>query len=123
MLEFAKLKELYDYSLELGMEPLVEINNIDELKLAVELDCKIIGVNNRNLNNFNVDLNTTKLIKDSLIDNGGEKDRILISLSGINTKEDIADYKKSGINGFLIGEALMRKGDKVGEFINELVNA
>lgn len=122
MLEFAKLKELYDYSLELGMEPLVEINNIDELKLAVELDCKIIGVNNRNLNNFNVDLNTTKLIKDSLIDNGGEKDRILISLSGINTKEDIADYKKSGINGFLIGEALMRKGDKVGEFINELVN-
>ncbi|GME87379.1 unnamed protein product [[Candida] boidinii] len=122
MLEFSKLKELYNYSIELGMEPLVEINNIDELKLAIELNCKIIGVNNRNLNNFNVDLNTTKLIKNSLI-NKGDENRILISLSGINSKEDIADYKKSGINGFLIGEALMRKGDKVGEFINELVNA
>ncbi|GMG30327.1 unnamed protein product [Ambrosiozyma monospora] len=61
MLEFEQLLQLFKYAKSLGMEPLVEVNNSEELQKAVKIGSKVIGVNNRNLHDFNVDLNTTNL--------------------------------------------------------------
>ncbi|EJS43008.1 trp3p [Saccharomyces arboricola H-6] len=114
MLSEPLLKELYDYSKELNMEPLVEVNSKDELQRAVKVGAKVIGVNNRDLHSFNVDLNTTSRLVEST-----PKDILLIALSGITAKEDAEKYKKEGVHGFLVGEALMRSTD-VKKFIHEL---
>ncbi|EGV62831.1 anthranilate synthase / indole-3-glycerol phosphate synthase [Yamadazyma tenuis] len=109
MLEPVLLAQLYDYSLELGMVPLVEINNDEELKTALTLGTKepmVIGVNNRNLVSFDVDLNTTTNLLDSIRSNG--RDILVLALSGITSVEDVVQYKKQGVDGYLIGESLMR---------------
>ncbi|WWD16972.1 multifunctional tryptophan biosynthesis protein [Kwoniella shandongensis] len=107
MLEPEQLKELYDYSVSLGMEPLVEVNNPTELKLALEIGSKVIGVNNRNLHDFNVDMSTTSRVNAAL----EGQDVILCALSGISSPEDVAKYVKEGVKAVLIGEALMRASD------------
>ncbi|GMG39618.1 unnamed protein product [Ambrosiozyma monospora] len=119
MLEFEQLLQLFKYAKSLGMEPLVEVNNSEELQKAVKIGSKVIGVNNRNLHDFNVDLNTTSKLNELVPKDQGI---ILLALSGISSKEDVKTYKDSGVYGFLIGEALMRKGEKVGEFIDELLS-
>ncbi|GMM35869.1 bifunctional anthranilate synthase/indole-3-glycerol-phosphate synthase [Saccharomycopsis crataegensis] len=117
MLDVATLKELYQYSVSLGMEPLVEVNTVDEMKSAVELGAKVIGVNNRDLTTFNVDLNKSSSLVSLL-----PKDSILLALSGIFDKETAAKYHKEGIQGFLVGEALMKANDPAG-LIKELNEA
>jgi anthranilate synthase / indole-3-glycerol phosphate synthase len=116
MLDDALLKQLYNYSVKLGMEPLVEVSSKDEFERALKLTPKIIGVNNRDLHSFNVDLNTTS----SLIDLT-PKDTLLIALSGISTCEDANKYRSEGVSGFLIGEALMR-AENTKEFVHSLLN-
>ena len=108
-----RLKELYDYATELGMEVLVETHNLAELEVAHRLGAQIIGVNNRNLTTFEVDLQTSvdlaKYFKD---------DCFYISESAIFTEEDakrVAPY----FNGILVGTALMQAED-VAQRIKEL---
>lgn len=120
MLGDDELKALFEYAHSLSLEPLVEVNTADEMKRALSLGAKVIGVNNRNLNNFVVDLHTTTEMSNLVPKN--EK-VVLLALSGITSTKDVATYKKQGVYGFLIGEALMRKGDKVGEFISQLLEA
>jgi anthranilate synthase/indole-3-glycerol phosphate synthase/phosphoribosylanthranilate isomerase len=112
----ARLRALYDYSLSLGMEPLVEVNNAAEMTIALELGAKVIGVNNRNLHNFDVDTGTTS----RLVDMVRGKDVILCALSGISTREDVQQYQEQGVGAVLIGEALMRAPD-TRAFISELL--
>ncbi|KAI9501544.1 anthranilate synthase / indole-3-glycerol phosphate synthase [Coemansia spiralis] len=107
MLSKAQLRILLTYSRELGMEPLVEVNNQEEMQIALELDAKVIGVNNRNLRTFDVDINNTKNLA-----SGVPGDVILIALSGILTPHDAAIYADSGVSAVLVGEALMRVDDK-----------
>ena len=107
MLEPKALKELYDYSKSVGMEPLVEVNSPEELVLALEIGSKVVGVNNRNLHDFNVDMSTTSRVNAAL--NG--KDVILCALSGISTPEDVSKYVKEGVRAVLVGESLMRAED------------
>ena len=102
-----RLKELYDYATELGLEVLVETHNLEELEVAHRLGAQIIGVNNRNLTTFEVDLQTSvdlaKYFKD---------DCFYISESAIFTEEDakrVAPY----FNGILVGTALMQAEDVV----------
>lgn len=102
-----RLKELYDYATELGLEVLVETHNLAELEVAHRLGAQIIGVNNRNLTTFEVDLQTSvdlaKYFKD---------DCFYISESAIFTEEDakrVAPY----FNGILVGTALMQAEDVV----------
>ncbi|CCK71074.1 bifunctional anthranilate synthase/indole-3-glycerol-phosphate synthase KNAG_0G00150 [Huiozyma naganishii CBS 8797] len=112
MLTQDELKELYDYSTqEMGIEPLVEVNSKDELNRALSIGAKVIGVSNRNLHSFTVDLNTTSNLVDST-----PKDVVLIALSGILSAQDADHYKQQGVRGFLVGEALM-KSDNVQQFI------
>ncbi|CDR99849.1 probable anthranilate synthase component II [Sporisorium scitamineum] len=116
MLTDEHLKELYDYSLSLGMEPLVEVNNPEEMMRALRLGAKVVGVNNRNLHDFNVDMETTSRLADAA-NKGGV---ILCALSGISGRSDVAKYLKEGVGAVLVGEALMRAKDKRA-FIHDLL--
>ncbi|CCU75561.1 unnamed protein product [Blumeria hordei] len=115
MLEVNTLTRLYLYSQSLGMEPLVEVNTAEEMAIASKLGAKIIGVNNRNLTNFELELNTTTKLLELATDN-----TIICALSGITGEKDIEAYKGSGISAVLIGEALMRAKSPP-SFIRELL--
>ncbi|TRM69196.1 glutamine amidotransferase [Schizophyllum amplum] len=117
MLPEALLQDLYKYSLELGMEPLVEVNNTREMDIALALGSKVIGVNNRNLHDFNVDMSTTSRLTEMIKGN----DVILAALSGIATPEDVKKYHSEGVSAVLIGESLMRAKD-TGAFIRHLLS-
>ncbi|CAN9456807.1 unnamed protein product [Alternaria alternata] len=98
MLDEAVLKKLYDYSRSLGMEPLVEVQNAEETEIAVKLGAQVIGVNNRNLVNFEVDMETTNRLINMV-----PKETILCALSGIAGPKDVEPYIKSGVAlGWLI---------------------
>lgn len=114
MLDSELLERLYKYSQSLGMEPLVEVQNAEEMTTAVKLGSKVIGVNNRNLETFEVDLGTTKSLRSMV-----PKDTIICALSGINSHKDVQDSKNDGVNAVLVGEAIMRAPD-ASEFIREL---
>jgi len=106
MLTLSQLEKLYAYSLSLGMEPLVEVNSAEEMQTAVKLGAKVIGVNNRNLHSFAVDLETTSKLA-SLVPKG----TILCALSGISSRKDVEKYVAEGVGAVLVGESLMRARD------------
>jgi anthranilate synthase / indole-3-glycerol phosphate synthase / phosphoribosylanthranilate isomerase len=117
MLDQALLKRLYTYSQSLGMEPLVEVNNVEEMEIAVKLGAQVVGVNNRNLTNFEVDLDTTSNLM-SLV----PKETVVCALSGISGPKDVEPYLKNGVGAVLVGEALMRAPDTL-EFVEELLGS
>ncbi|KAI3398489.1 hypothetical protein diail_9171 [Diaporthe ilicicola] len=114
MLDTELLERLYKYSLSLGMEPLVEVQNAEEMTIAIKLGAKVVGVNNRNLETFEVDLRTTSSLRSMV-----PQDVIICALSGINTHADVQDCKNDGVNAILVGEAIMRAPD-TSRFIQEL---
>ncbi|KXJ97665.1 N-anthranilate isomerase [Microdochium bolleyi] len=114
MLDLELLTRLYKYSQSLGMEPLVEVQNAEEMEVAVKLGSKAIGVNNRNLETFDVDLNTTSRLRNLV-----PKETVICALSGINTYEDVMANHRDGVNAVLVGEAIMRAPDAT-EFIQQL---
>ena len=116
MLPPARLHALYAYSLSLGMEPLVEVHTTDEMRVALELGAKVIGVNNRNLHDFNVDMGTTSRLADM-----SRGDVVLCALSGISGPEDVRRYANEGVGAVLVGEALMRAED-ARTFIHHLLD-
>ncbi|KAF2851838.1 anthranilate synthase-like protein component 2 [Plenodomus tracheiphilus IPT5] len=116
MLEQAVLQRLFDYSRSLGMEPLVEVQNADETEVAVKLGAQVIGVNNRNLVNFEVDMETTNRLINMV-----PKETILCALSGIAGPKDVEPYVQSGVGAVLVGEALMRASNTA-SFISELLD-
>ena len=103
ILDDIQAKELKDTATSLGIDVLVEVHNSNELDRALKLETPLIGINNRNLKTFEVDLKMTE----SLIPYIPE-DRTIISESGISGPIDMARLSKVGANCFLIGEALMR---------------
>jgi anthranilate synthase/indole-3-glycerol phosphate synthase/phosphoribosylanthranilate isomerase len=115
MLDEATLTRLYRYSQSLGMEPLVEVNTAVEMSIAVKLGSKVIGVNNRNLVSFEVDLDTTSRLLGQV-----PKGTIVCALSGISGPKDVVAYQKNGVGAVLVGEALMRAKDTA-KFIQELL--
>ena len=117
MLPATRLRALYDYSLSLGMEPLVEVNNAREMEAALALGARVIGVNNRNLHDFQVDMATTSRLADMVKGH----DVILCALSGITGGEDVRRYVQEGVSAVLVGEALMRAKD-TRLFISELLD-
>ncbi|KAL4977383.1 N-anthranilate isomerase [Aspergillus desertorum] len=115
MLDTELLTRLYRYSQSLGMEPLVEVNTPDEMKIAVDLGAQVIGVNNRDLTSFEVDLGTTSRLMDQV-----PEGTIVCALSGISGPNDVEAYKKDGVKAILVGEALMRASDTAA-FVTELL--
>lgn len=113
-LEPAKLKALNSLALELGLDVLVEVHDKKELDIALELPNKLIGINNRNLHTFDVTLETTYQLLDSI---GSE--RIVVTESGILAPADVKAMRDHQVNAFLIGEAFMRApepGQALAEF-------
>ena len=103
------LQRLFDYATSLDLEVLVEVHDVEELQIALSIGARIIGVNNRNLKTFEVDLQTTKTIADALEVN----DVAFISESGIFTTEDAEQVASYGARAILVGESLMRSDDVV----------
>ncbi|TWT02262.1 indole-3-glycerol phosphate synthase TrpC [Planomicrobium sp. CPCC 101079] len=116
-LEKEELQRLYQYAKAQDLEILVEVHDEEELETALELDALLIGVNNRDLKTFNVSLErTAELAKKFPFDSG----RILISESGLHTKEDARFVYSCGASGILVGEALMRS-ENPGVWIREAI--
>ena len=116
ILSEATLSELMAYARSLMMEPLVEVNNAAEMDVALRCGARIIGVNNRNLHSFSVDMSTTTSVSHMV---SSRPDVILCALSGITGRSDVETYSKSGVKAVLVGEALMRSSN-VKQFIEEL---
>lgn len=116
MLDNVLLKKLYDYSLSLNMEPLVEVASAEEMTRAIQLGAKVIGVNNRDLHSFKVDMNTT-----SQLTKQTPQGSILAALSGITGKPDVEKYAKEGVSAVLVGESLMR-AENTKQFIQDLIS-
>jgi len=105
-LDEAKLRQLSDLACELGMDVLVEVHDALELERALRLDSPLIGINNRNLRNFEVSLDTTLNLLPSM-----PSDRLVVTESGINTPTDVALMRGHGVHAFLVGESFMRAQD------------
>lgn len=116
------LRELIDHARSYGMEPLVEVHADVELEVALDAGAKVIGVNNRNLHTFQMDLGTTEHVAEELIKGGCVFDHsskegasnskyTLCSLSGMSTAFDVNRYRSNNVGMCLIGESLMRAAD------------
>lgn len=116
ILDDAQLKEYLDLAHELGLSAIVETHDADEIRTAMDAGAQIIGVNNRNLADFTVDINNSINLR-SLVND----DIRFISESGIKTKEDVTRLKENNVDAVLIGEILMRSDDKK-SMIYELKN-
>ncbi|WP_119717209.1 indole-3-glycerol phosphate synthase TrpC [Cognatilysobacter tabacisoli] len=105
-LEDGPMIEMANLAHELGMDVLVEVHDIDELERALQTDCQLIGVNNRNLRTFEVSLETTLALKQAV-----PPDRTLVTESGIATRDDVQRMRAAGVHSFLVGETFMREPD------------
>lgn len=100
-----RLRQLYEYARSKNLDVLMEVHNEEELKKALATDNPIIGVNNRDLKTFTVDLQITENLG-PLIKREG---RFLISESGLKTGEDVLRVRRAGADGILVGETFMRQ--------------
>ena len=118
-----QLKKFHLLAAEAGLAVLVEVHDEDELKRARKISPALIGVNNRNLKNFTVDLATTeRLAALSAQASGGGHPALLVAESGIHTRADVERLKRCGAAAMLVGESLLRDGNiqsKIGELLGE----
>jgi indole-3-glycerol phosphate synthase len=105
-LQPAQLRELETAARELGMAVLVEVHDAKELDVALDLRTRLIGINNRDLRTFEVSLTTTLDLLPRI-----DRDRLVITESGILEPADVATMRAAGVHAFLVGEAFMRAPD------------
>jgi indole-3-glycerol phosphate synthase len=108
VLDDSMLSELMAHTREKGLDSLVEVHNEHEMERALSADADLIGVNNRNLEDFSVSIETTFRIRKAL-----PPEIPLVSESGISTPDDIKRLLDSGITAALIGEALVKAEDRI----------
>jgi indole-3-glycerol phosphate synthase len=115
ILDDATLRELLEVGRELKMEPLVEVHSREELNRAVAAGARIIGVNNRDLRDFAVRIETSLELVEAI-----PEECIAVSESGLHTHEDLARLRSAGFDAFLVGERLMKENDP-GDPLRELL--
>ncbi|WP_106495088.1 indole-3-glycerol phosphate synthase TrpC [Lentibacillus sp. Marseille-P4043] len=103
-LERDQLQKLYNYAKSSHLDVLCEVHNEEEMEIAVELDADIIGINNRNLKTFEVDLYVTEKLT-PMVKNSSA---LLIGESGVKSRADVERLENVGVKGVLVGETLMR---------------
>jgi len=108
------LAELYALSSKLGMDTLVEVHDQSELERALRLDLDMVGINNRNLRTFETQLSTTLDLLDQI-----PEGCLVVTESGIHSREDVKLMRDHGVNSFLVGEAFMR-ADEPGDELRAL---
>lgn len=113
-LDDASLHGLLAQANQLGMDVLMEVHDEEEMRRALETNCELIGVNNRNLRTFETSLDTTLRMLPMV-----PNDRLLVTESGIHTADDVKMMRENQVNAFLVGEAFM-KVEEPGEKLAEL---
>ena len=108
------LKSYITIAKSIGLDVLVEAHNEDEIKTAIDAGVDIIGVNNRNLKDFSVDMSNALNLQDKVPDN-----ILFVAESGVSSVNDIKTLKDSDVNAVLMGEVLMRS-DNISETIKEM---
>lgn len=114
MLETEQLIEFSQRASELHLDVLLEVHDEEDLEKALETDCELIGINNRNLRTFETDLATTERLMPLIPDNC-----FVVAESGITCRSDVLRLQNAGASGFLVGESLMREDD-IGAKLQEL---
>ena len=102
-----QLSEYAGITRELGLSALVEAHDEREVEMALAAGARIVGVNNRNLKDFTVDINNSVRLREMVPEN-----ILFVSESGMKTRQDIERLEQNGTNAVLIGETLMRSADK-----------
>ncbi len=114
-LDTCNLRKLYNETLELGMTPLIELYELANLSRVLETGATLIGVNNRNLHTFEVDLEHTLRLRREV-----PQDCVLVGESGIQNRADALRLEAGGVNAILVGESLMRQKN-IGSAVDELL--
>src|SRR5690625_4458362 len=114
-LDDQELTNLFQYAQSNSLEVLCEVHNEEEMERVLKLNAPIIGINNRDLKTFHVDLQTTERLANMVTN----PDTILVSESGIQTKQDVESVAEAGAEVILVGETLMRSQD-VAQTMNNL---
>ena len=109
------LAHLHDAIVELGMTPLVELYDPQNLPRVLDAGARLIGINNRNLHTFEVDLGHTLRLRQEIPD-----DRVVVGESGIRTRAGVERLESAGVQAMLVGESLMARDD-VGAAVDELL--
>lgn len=115
MLELSQLREFIAMARELSLDVLLEVHDDKELETALQTDCNLIGINNRDLRSFVVDIATSERLAAQV-----PAGRITVAESGITTRQEIVRLTEKGLHAFLIGESLMREAD-IGAKLQELL--
>lgn len=120
ILDDAQLKHFHTLAVEAGLTALVEVHDEEELDRALAADARVVGVNNRNLKTFNVDLATTERLATKLRNAPGGREKLLVAESGIHTRADVERLARCSAQAILVGESLMKHADIKGK-VTELV--
>ena len=103
VLSDTQMSKLYQLALDLNMDVLIEVHDEEELHRALPLGATLVGINNRNLRNFETSLNTTIDLLEQI-----PEGRIVVTESGIHSAADVKLMRDHNVNAFLVGEAFMR---------------
>ena len=114
-LTVAELRTFMDVAASLSLACLVEVHTQEELAIALDVDAQIIGINNRDLRTFHTDIATTFRLREAI-----PADKIVVSESGIYSREDVMRLQEAGVQAMLVGESLMRSPD-IGEQVRNLI--
>lgn len=114
-LDDCNLRKLFNATCELGMTPLVELYEPENLPRVLDAGATLIGINNRNLHTFKVDLEHTIRMRERIPDNC-----VLVGESGIRTRDDVQRLESAGVDAILVGESLMREPD-IGAAVDRLL--
>ena len=112
-----QLKDYYQLAIELKLDVLVEVHTYEEVEKALSINANLIGINNRNLKTFEVDLETTKHLTQYI-----PQEVLVVSESGIKTREDVQKICSYGVSIFLVGEAFMKADNPGRELKNIFFN-
>lgn len=105
-LDAANMKELHDLAVDLGMDVLIELHSPDNLPKVLATGTRLVGVNNRDLHNFQVDTQRTLDIRKEV-----PTTQLVVGESGVRDRQLVEQWQQAGINAMLVGESLMRKPD------------
>ena len=108
-----QLQEFSQLASDLNLEVLIEVHDEEEVETALEINPNLIGINNRNLETFEVNLETTERLVEEI-----PKEILTVSESGIKSSKDVKKIMSSGVNAFLVGEVFMRAEDPGKELKN-----
>ena len=122
ILDDARLRRFHDLAHGAGLTVLVEVHDEAELDRTVAMGARLIGVNNRDLKSFKVDLATTERLADRLWGMRSPTDTLLVAESGIHTRADVERLRQCGARAILVGESLMRHAD-IPAKVRELMSA